>query len=242
MNPKITVITPTTGKDSLFMLIDSIRQQVDSEQNPIDVFHIILWDNKREGQFMWPDYENKELQVEDNGNYSSLCLILPGSFGQKTAPGSALRSIGLMAAQTDFVTFADDDIVWEPNHLYSVLNLIEQSKANWGYCMRRIWTKRDDGQYEFICLDNFESVGDESKLDYQMVDNNCMVFKRRFGTSAACLYRETKEYNDDRLMYQFLAKHAGIPVKTRLSTINQVCPDRLVEFFRTNGSNQYDAN
>jgi hypothetical protein len=65
-----------------------------------------------------------------------------------------------------------------------------------------------------------------------MVDNNCMIFKRRFGTSAAVLYRETREYNDDRLMYAFLKKHAGEAGKTNAATINQVCPESLVDFFR----------
>jgi len=244
MVAKVTVITPTTGKDSLFMLIDSIREQRNCNDEPIDIHHIMLWDDKREGSFIWPDYlknevrKPEELQVEEE-HYRSTCLVLPSGLCNRSAPGSALRSIGLMTAQTELVTFADDDIIWEKNHLSTLTSVIDASGSNWGYCMRNIWTRREDDQYEFVCLDDFESVGDESKLSYQMVDNNCMIFKRRYGTSAACLYRETKEYNDDRLMYQFLTKHAGAPAKTRQATVNQVCPDRLVEFFRTNGSNPY---
>ena len=62
----------------------------------------------------------------------------------------------------------------------------------------------------------------------------CMMFKRKYGVSAACLYRETTEYNDDRLMYDFLKKYAGEPGKTLTATINQVCPKKLEQFFRKN--------
>jgi len=61
-----------------------------------------------------------------------------------------------------------------------------------------------------------------------------MMFRRRFGSSAAPLYREVSEYCDDRLMYEFLKTYAGEPGKTNLATINQICPDKLVDFFRNN--------
>ena len=67
-----------------------------------------------------------------------------------------------------------------------------------------------------------------------MVDNNCMIFKRKYGVSAACLYRNTEDYNDDRLMYNFLKQYAGVPAINIKASVNQVCPERLVEFFRTN--------
>jgi hypothetical protein len=35
-------------------------------------------------------------------------------------------------------------------------------------------------------------------------------------------------------MYNFLMKYAFEPAKSELVTVNQVCPDRLVEFFSTN--------
>ena len=67
-----------------------------------------------------------------------------------------------------------------------------------------------------------------------MVDNNCMVFNRRLGSSAAVLYRETTEYNDDRLMYNFLKKYGGDPYLSDEATVNQICPEKLEEFFTLN--------
>jgi hypothetical protein len=69
-----------------------------------------------------------------------------------------------------------------------------------------------------------------------MCDNNCMIFQRELGTAAAVLYRETTNYDDDRLMYGFLKQRAGTRGLTGMPTVNQTCPARLVEFFRSNCS------
>jgi hypothetical protein len=105
---------------------------------------------------------------------------------------------------------------------------------NWTYSKRKIWTRLPDRTYEYLGVDNFESVGEEAKTPYKMVDNSSLIFRRRFGVSAAPLYREIATYNDDREFYQFLMKYAGEPGKTNLATVNQICPDKLVDFFRSN--------
>lgn len=245
--PTITIITPTTGRDSLYNLITSIKRQIDEKGETIPVHHILLWDKKREGKFLWPNDNGETLQPQDleqqnSSLYTCNCIVINDHIVAPNAPGSALRAVGLMVSNTDYVTFADDDIMWENNHLVSILIPLLGKNAGWGYCMRKIWTKLPDDQYEFICIDDFESVGEEAKTPYKMVDNNCMVFKRRFGTSAACLYRETQQYNDDRQMYNFLKQYAGEPVITRQATVNQVCPDRLVDFFRQNGRTTIEEN
>lgn len=227
----ITVITPTTGKESLFNSINSLKNQ----KHPVPINHIILWDNRREGKFLFPDSSGKvsipsTLEVEE-GSYSSNCIVIKDDFINGRAAGSSLRAVGLMIANTEWVTFMDDDVMWDSNHAESILDSIKNSE--WGFCKRRIWTDTDEG-YECLGIDEFESVGEEAKTPYKMVDNNCMIFKRKYGISAACLYRNTTEYNDDRLMYNFLMKYAGTPAKSGLATINQVCPERLIAHFREN--------
>jgi len=225
----ITVITPTTGKESLLNCIQSIKFQ----KTEIPIRHIILWDNKREGEFLFPMSNGKtrspyELEIEE-GIYSSNCVVVKGNLISGKAAGSALRAVGLMMADTGWVTFMDDDVMWDSNHIESVSKHLKD--ADWGFCKRTIWTENREG-VECLGIDEFESVGEEAKTPYKMVDNNCMFFKKKYGISAACLYRNTTDYNDDRLMYNFLKKYAGAPFKTNESTINQICPERLVEFFR----------
>jgi hypothetical protein len=221
----LTVITPTIGKPSLHNLIQSIK-----EQNKLDIQiqHIILWDAKIDKSFTKNPYN---LTKEKQDNYYVDVIKFDKSHVQGQAFGSSLRAVGLMGALSEWVTFADDDIMWEENHLESVAERIEDKQ--WGYVKRRIWTLNDDN-YEYIGVDDFESVGEKAKTPYKMVDNNCMFFKRRLGTSASVLYRETKEYNDDRLMYQFLKEYGGEPFETNIPTVNQVCPEKLIDFFKQN--------
>lgn len=226
--PLITIITPTIGV-GLKNLIYSLENQ------SVNWVHILLWDNKREGDFLYPD--PKTLKVRSpyiyNGDTSSgsrYSLVINGFMVNGVAAGSSLRAIGLMAANTEFVTFADSDVWYEKNHLSKLIKSI--GDKNWGYCRRKIWKNSN----EFIGVDNFESVGNhpDRKVQYEMVDNNCMIFRRRFGTSGAVLYRETKEYNDDRLFYAFLKEHAGEPYQTKEATVNQICPLKLIQMFDNN--------
>lgn len=213
---EVTVITPTIGKPSLGRLIESLESQ------SVPYVQILLWDDKKAPDFIYP------LQSTQNGVRYSIDIL--GSFVRGDAFGSALRSVGLMAANTPFVVFADDDVWFEANHLESMLDALKKNNAKWGFSVRKVWTNLG----EYIGEDHFESVGDSPSriVPYEMVDNNVMMFHRKFGVSAACLYRETEEYNDDRLMYAFLKKYAGEPARTEKATVNQVCPERLEKMFR----------
>jgi glycosyltransferase involved in cell wall biosynthesis len=229
----ITIITPTTGKDSLKKLCFSLEKQ------SVKWVHILLWDSKRDGEFLYPNirtYKIKSPQEMTGPVYDKdsaqigirYSIEIPGTIVQGNAAGSALRAIGLMAAYTPYVTFADDDVWYEPDHLQKLLGAIEGKQ--WAYGRRKVWASEKD----YIGVDNFESVGDSPtrKVPYEMADNNTMIFTRRFGSSGAVVYRETKDYNDDRMMYDFLKKYAGEPGKLEEATVNQICPHRLERMFR----------
>lgn len=216
---ELTVITPTTGKESLLKLIDSIEKQTIADK----IFHILLWDEFRSENALNPGGFNC------SNRYS---IVIPWGLGKNgNAPGSSLRAIGLISAFTEYVTFADDDVTWEYNHAETMLKSIEN--LNWTSCFRKIYSPRNN---EYLGVDKFESVGDykSRKVSYEMLDNNCMMFRRHFGVYASHLYRETTEYNDDRLMYSFLKQHAGPLGRTEQATINHTCPDRLIQFFSEN--------
>jgi len=226
----LTIITPTTGKKSLFKLIDSLKGQ------SVPFIHLLLWDDVRHDDFLyWGPKTNKakspfDLELEEENRIIN-SIVIKGNLVQGKANGSALRGVGLMAANTKYVTFADSDVWFEKNHLESLVEAIKGKE--WAYGVRKIWT--DDGEY--LGEDRFESIGDESKLPYQLIDNSSLIVTREFASAAAVIYRETKEYNDDRLMYAFLKKHAGKAGRTNMATCNQVCPKRLEEFFRRNCTN-----
>jgi hypothetical protein len=222
-NPTVSIITPTTGKDGLFKLIESLDKQ------NVDYIHILLWDSKREGKFLYPDPNTfKVMNPYDLNSHNRYSIVIPGGFVQGVAAGSALRAIGLNAANTNYVTFADDDVWYEDNHLKDLLGAIKDKQ--WAYCKRKVWANNTD----YIGIDDFESVGNSpsKKVPYEMVDNNSMIFTQVYGTNGAVLYRNTKDYNDDRLFYAFLKQHAGEPGITNKATVNQICPKKLEQMFR----------
>ena len=212
----ITIITPTTGKASLLKLIESIDRQT----APGQTFHLLLWD----------DYRDSDLDPFSLNGPSRFSIVAPPGSGRNgDAPGSLLRSIGLMAVRTPWVTFADDDVWWDLDYVETVLPAM--AHAQWITVLRKIYTAHG----EYLGVDRFESVGDAPtrRVPYEMCDNNTMIFRREYGVSAAHLYRETNQYNDDRLMYSFL-KNSAIKIVVDAATINHVCPVKLEEFFRNN--------
>jgi hypothetical protein len=218
----ITIITPTTGKPSLERLIASI----DGQARGGATFHLLLWDEVRDVAAKAPESYNSP---------GRLSLVLPAGFGRNgNAPGSPLRAVGLMIAMTPWVTFADDDVRWDDGHIAALAGALQG--VHWASTLRTIWTRAG----ERLGVDRFESVGDDPgrRVPYEMCDNNTLVFRREFGTANAVLYRETREYNDDRLMYRFLKTSGGRRGATGKPTIHHVCPDRLVAFFREGCSPQ----
>lgn len=124
LDPLITVITPTTGSRSLNRLMESMDKQ------SVRWVHILLWDDKREDHYLWLDEQNnvKDPHVcqasyhYENKRYS---IVVPGTFVQGPAAGSALRAIGLMAANTPYVTFADSDVWYDENHFERLVEAIK---------------------------------------------------------------------------------------------------------------------
>jgi hypothetical protein len=212
----ITIITPTTGKPSLDRLISSIDRQAPGGTT----FHLLLWDQMRDAAAKAPESYNSARR---------LSVVLPAGLGRNgNAPGSPLRAVGLMTAMTPWVTFADDDVYWDDGHVAALAEAVQG--VRWTSTLRTIWTSAG----ERLGVDRFESVGDDParRVPYEMCDNNCLAFRRELGTAGAVMFRETRDYNDDRLMYRFLKISGGRRGATGKPTIHQICPDKLVEFFR----------
>lgn len=224
LDKKITILTPTTGKkEGLERLISSINNQINSEE----IYHILLWDDKREVDALSPESYNND------NRYS---LYVPGELGKVW--GSHLRAVGMNAVQTPYTTFADDDVWWDDDHYETIRKNIIDPDLVWGGVRRKIWNPHTE---MMIGVDNFESIGystdnisvHSSKIQYEMLDGNCMTFKREYGVYAAPLYREIDYYGDDRLLYGYLKENASECALLTNATINQKCPVKLVPMFES---------
>lgn len=220
MNQKIiTIITPTIGRNSLIKLMDSIESQ--SVKNI--THHIMMWDEYRIIDGLTPE----NLETENRQS-----IVMRGHFGRNgLAPGSPLRAVALMVANTPWITFADDDVWWDKHHIEKIVDTINTTNCDWLTTHRHIWKSETD----YIGVDRFESVGDAltRTVPYEMCDGNTIVAKREFGVMAAHLYRNTVNYDDDRLMYNYLKTNAGARGIIENATIHQICPHKLVPFFES---------
>ena len=218
----LTVITPTIGRDILDRQIESFAKQTVADR----IFHIIMWDEKRIDPGIDPFSYNSDNRYN---------IVIPWGLGKyKGAPGSSLRAIALMAANTTWVTFADDDVVWHPTHAETMLKAA--NGHHWAASLRNIYSPSG----ESLGVDRFESVGDDPgrKVPYEMIDNNCMIFNRILGVHAAHLYRLIEGPGDDRHFYAYMKQNAGPLARTHQATIDHTCPDNLVDFFKQNCSKE----
>jgi hypothetical protein len=213
-SPLITIITPSVGRPSLRRLMKSLDEQ------PVPFCHIILFDGFRvEGA------EDPSAYCVAPSHGIRYTITIPGNFVKPPTAGAALRSIGIMAADTPWVAFQDDDCWIENNHYTALLAAVEGK--HWGFSRRKVWHPNGT----LIGKDDFESIGVGNKLGYDLVDGNTYLIRREYATAMAVQYRETKSYNDDRLALAFLTQHGGPPGTSNAHTVNQVCPDKLIGMF-----------
>lgn len=227
VKPELTILTITCGRPaSLPRLIESIENQT----LKIPFVHYLFWDDFRVNGASAPESYNEP------GKRFSIVLP-PGTAKPETfdfSIGPATQSAGMMLAKSPWVTFADDDVWWEPNHLELMGRAIKSAASNWGSTFRTIWAS--DGAR--IGVDRFESVGDDSTrgVPYEMCDCNTMMFRRELGVPCAAAIRPTQTYDNDRLMYLYFKQYGGKRARVETPTINHICPDRLTTFFRANCS------
>ena len=79
----------------------------------------------------------------------------------------------------------------KPNHIESLVNVIQEKKLDWAYSLRSIIS--DSG--ETICNDDCESLGKyTSVLNDRFIDLNCFIVKKELAVQIAPIwYRKARE-------------------------------------------------
>jgi len=107
----------------------------------------------------------------------------PYNTGAKGFYGHRIYAAYPHLVDADYVFFLDEDNWFEPNHVKTLVNNIEEKKYDWAYSLRNIYTKEG----EFVVEDNCESIGrwpifftqDKEQKDY-LVDTSSYAFRREF--------------------------------------------------------------
>jgi len=168
----VVVITPTIGQEVLIAAIDSVKNQTYR-----NLKHLVVVD----GDEYWdqtlllnyqPDIERFQLtRTPENTGKTG------GDFW-----GHRIFASYPHLVNADYVCFLDEDNWYEPNHVSSLVNLIQKKNLDWAYSLRNVFCK--EGMY--VEKDCCESLGkwpiywSLDKEHEHLVDTSAYCFKRNF--------------------------------------------------------------
>lgn len=181
---KVSVITPTTGNPYLAECIASVRAQTYK-----NIEHIVVVD----GRERWDKADEILLAAEfPNGVNEHVC-VLPYPTGTDRYNGHRVYGAATYFADGDYHLWLDDDNMLEPNHVESLVKLVQAKNLDWAYTLRKIIDK--DGNV--LCLDDCESLGMWASIlhpeDY-FVDVNCYFVKKQVAVGITPVwYRKFRE-------------------------------------------------
>jgi glycosyltransferase involved in cell wall biosynthesis len=157
MSLSVAVVTSTQGRSTITKAIQSVKDQTRKATHYVFIHGA--------------EYSDKTIpHLADD----TVAVHLPranGGGGYGMAPVFALAPY---AITEDIICYLDDDNWYEPDHIESLVEMIEKHDLGWAYSYRKIV----DNEGNFICEDNCESLGMQLNSDNQyLVDNSCYVVR-----------------------------------------------------------------
>jgi glycosyltransferase involved in cell wall biosynthesis len=185
---KVSIITATIGKPTLADCIKSVRAQTYK-----NIEHIVVMDgHERTGATYSVLHDLEFPQGESRGSIDNeFVCALPYATGINRYNGHRIYGAFNFLVNGDFVMWLDDDNILEPNHVESLVNLVQSKNLDWAYSFRKIVDENNN----FICNDDCESLGKwKSVLDDNFVDVNCFFVKRKLAVASSMVWnRQARE-------------------------------------------------
>ena len=157
MSLSVAVITSTQGRSTITRAIKSVQDQTRKATHYVFIHGA--------------DYSDK---TTPHLAPDTVAVHLPranGTGGYGMAPVFALAPF---VVDEDIIFYLDDDNWYEPDHIESLVDLIEKQDLGWAYSLRKIV----DNEGEFICDDNCESLGCQPNASgHYLVDNSCYAVR-----------------------------------------------------------------
>ena len=209
---RIMVITPTTGKHTLYKAIESVQNQT------VKTDHLVVLD----GQDAWAKVRMTP------SNYSCKWMLLPENVGGNGWYGHRVYAAMPLMVNADYILFLDEDNWFEPNHVETMINKIKSKDLMWAYSLRRICNEVG----EYIRDDDCESLGRwPAFYDHTLnfVDTNCYCFRREYLVTVA--HKFYGQWGADRPFYKAAASDLPSFGCTGEATVNYRAPERLFGMF-----------
>lgn len=184
---KVAVVTPTIGSEHLFQCTRSIREQ--TYKNITHYLFIDGYDHREKVKYHTQGSGVKYVELEEN--------VGKGWYGHRVYAACSFL------VNADIIVYLDEDNWFEPNHIESLVRVIEQGN-DWAYSLRKIYDK--DGKY--LCEDNCESLGKwpvyfNDKVYH--IDTSCYAVRR--DVAVAIGHAWYGQWGADRQFFLNVSKH-----------------------------------
>lgn len=191
----VLVITPTTGAPELADAMRSVQCQTYKK-----IEHLVVVDGTKFSSNVDRVYNYVEFITDEKIKRVDLPFNTGGSgfYGHRIMAGFGHLT------NHDYIIFLDQDNWFEPDHVETLINIIESKNLDWAYSLRQIVDKDKN----FITADNCESLGRWPAWvgsDVHLIDTSAYCFKTSFYRQVCHLW--DYGWGGDRRFYAILKDH-----------------------------------
>lgn len=189
---KVAIVTPTIGSPDLKQCLSSVQ-----EQTYENLTHYVFLDGKEHYDKIHTMLSGaaknrtiKTIQLEEN--------VGKGWYGHRVYAACSFL------VNADVIVYLDQDNWIEPNHVESLVKILQEKNVSWAYSLRKIYDK--DGN--FVCEDNCESLGKWSTWfndQVHHIDTSC--FAIRIEVAAQIGHSWFGKWGADRAFFHTLVKY-----------------------------------
>lgn len=159
MSLSVAVVTSTRGRKLIKQANDSVKAQTRKAKHYVFAHGKDCWDA------VSASTEGCDVDV----------VYLPATNGGGGYGMAPVFAASPFLVDEDVILYLDDDNWYEPDHVESLVSLIENHDLGWAYSLRRIV----DADGNWICDDNCESLGmHRNSHGHYLVDNSCYAVRR----------------------------------------------------------------
>ena len=139
----VAVVTSTIGRPELALAIKSVQNQTYPCKHYVFVDGNIFWDKAKSILEQFPDV---------------IPIYLPMNTGKNGILNGAINAAAAFLVEENIICYLDDDNQLREDHVESLVKVIKQG-ADFAYSLRAFY----DLNHQFICNDDFKSLGNWTK-------------------------------------------------------------------------------
>ncbi|WP_239993747.1 glycosyltransferase family 2 protein [Haemophilus haemolyticus] len=143
-------MTSTIGRPELALAIKSVQNQTYPCKHYVFVDGNIFWDKAKSILEQFPDV---------------IPIYLPMNTGKNGILNGAINAAAAFLVEEDIICYLDDDNQLREDHVESLVKVIEQG-SDFAYSLRSFY----DSNQQFICHDDYESLGNWTTKENMVVD------------------------------------------------------------------------